>query len=320
VKVRAASEADLDALVDLNQVVQNLHAALYPGDFKQVADPSAVRTFFAARLAGSKSAIGITEADRVPVGYVWFEVQVRPETPFTLPRPRIYVHHISVAPGARRRGIAAALMRYVPRKGSDDVEIVAVDRRLVRAPFWRGGIFAAHASDLQQSPDTARLIDMIEKRRGDVTQADLKAAHHLKADGDRAYRRKNYPAAFTAYYSYPNAPTAYAYVMAGDAHWRSVLPHRTQEAAHADGGPVCRLDNSHFAHDLATHVAQHQAVGLALAARDNDRRFLKSTLYRRAQESTACLQDLAQRYQSEAPTACVDLDGPRRCLGAPLIK
>jgi hypothetical protein len=183
------------------------------------------------------------------------------------------------------------------------------------------GVFAAHASDPQQSPDTVRLIDTIEKRRADVTPADLKAAHHLNAAGDTAYGRQDYTAAFTAYAnSYPNAPTAYAYIMAGDAHWRSVLQHQTPATAHADGAPVCRLDNSHFAHDLATDVAQHQAVGLALAARDEDRRFLKSSLYRRARESTACLQDMAQHYESEAPTACVDLGWLRRCLGAPLIK
>src|SRR5208282_6148765 len=107
VEVRAALEVDLDALIQLNRVVQSLHAALYPGDFTQEVDPSAVRTFFAARLASPKSAIVIAEADRVPVGYVWLEVQVRPETPFTPRRPRIYVHHIAVAPEARRRGIAA---------------------------------------------------------------------------------------------------------------------------------------------------------------------------------------------------------------------
>jgi hypothetical protein len=61
-------------------------------------------------------------------------------------------------------------------------------------------------------------------------------------------------------------------------------------------------------------------VGLALAARDNDRRFLKSTVYRRAQESAACLQDLAKHYETEAPATCVDLEQLRRCLGAPLIK
>jgi hypothetical protein len=190
--------------------------------------------------------------------------------------------------------------------------------------FLGGSILASasRASDLQESPDTTRLIDTIEKRRSELTPADLQAARRLNADGDRAYRRRDYPAAFTAYAnSYPNAPNAHAYIMAGDAHWRGVVQHHAREArTHADGGPICRLDNSHFAHDLALDVAQHQAVGLALVARDNDRRFLKSTLYRRARESAGCLQDLAQHYETEAPTVCVDLDQLRRCLGAPLIK
>jgi hypothetical protein len=69
VEVRAALEVDLDALIQLNHVVQSLHAVLYPGDFTQMVDPCAVRSFFAARLAGPKSAIGIAEADRVPIGY-----------------------------------------------------------------------------------------------------------------------------------------------------------------------------------------------------------------------------------------------------------
>jgi GNAT superfamily N-acetyltransferase len=54
----------------------------------------------------------IAEAHGVPIGYVWFEVQAQPETPFRPRRPRIYVHHISVAPEARRRGTATALLRY----------------------------------------------------------------------------------------------------------------------------------------------------------------------------------------------------------------
>ena len=83
VEVRAALDVDLDALIQLNRVVQSLHAALYPGDFTPVVEPSAVRAFFAARLASPTSVIGIAQADRVPVGYVWFEVQARPETPFT---------------------------------------------------------------------------------------------------------------------------------------------------------------------------------------------------------------------------------------------
>jgi hypothetical protein len=58
VNVRTASEADLRAVIRLNQVVQGLHAALYPEDFKEVVDPSAVGMFFAGRLTDPKCAIG----------------------------------------------------------------------------------------------------------------------------------------------------------------------------------------------------------------------------------------------------------------------
>ena len=70
VEVRVASEADFAALIQLNQVVQSLHAELYPGDFKREVDLSAVTMFFAARLADPKSVIAIAEIDCVPVGYV----------------------------------------------------------------------------------------------------------------------------------------------------------------------------------------------------------------------------------------------------------
>ena len=94
--------------------------------------------FFAARLASPTSVIGIAQADRVPVGYVWFEVQARPETPFTPPRSRISVHHIAVAPEARRRGIATALMRYVEhRAASEGIDEIALDT-------WAANLDAQH--------------------------------------------------------------------------------------------------------------------------------------------------------------------------------
>ena len=108
VVVRAASEADFDALISLNQVVQSLHAALYPRDFKPTIDRSAAKALFAARLAAPESGIGIAEVNRTAVGYVWFEVQARPEA-FNPFRARIYVHNISVAPDARRRGVVNSL-------------------------------------------------------------------------------------------------------------------------------------------------------------------------------------------------------------------
>lgn len=109
VLVRPASEADLDAVVELNGFVQELHERLYPDDFKQAPDADGVRAFFVARL----SAIAVAESKNAIVGYVWYEAQSLPETSFSPAKPRLYVHHLSVAPSARRRGVGAALMRHV---------------------------------------------------------------------------------------------------------------------------------------------------------------------------------------------------------------
>src|SRR5882757_4800280 len=83
IEVRVGSEADLDTLVHLNEPVQSLHAALYPNDFRQEADPAAVKAFFGARLADSRNAVGIAVAGGTPVGYIFFEIQTRLGTAFT---------------------------------------------------------------------------------------------------------------------------------------------------------------------------------------------------------------------------------------------
>jgi hypothetical protein len=212
------------------------------------------------------------------------------------------------------RGIRNRLIGQIV---SQTCALIVASCALLAGSTWASDVRAA-----DQSPDTARLVDTIEKNRSTLTPADLQAARRLNAAGDRAYKRQRYQAAFTAYAnSYPNAPTAHVYIMAGDAHWRDVVQYQAQKPPPpAHEGPSCRLDNSHVADDLSADLAQHQAVGPALAARDNDRRFLGSALYRRARESAACLQALAQRYQAEPANSCVDLDRLRRCLGAPLLK
>jgi len=62
-RVRFASEADIDALIALNAVLQSLHAMLYPDNFKPVADPESVGAMFAARLASPGARIAVAEAD-----------------------------------------------------------------------------------------------------------------------------------------------------------------------------------------------------------------------------------------------------------------
>ncbi len=132
VTVRAALESDLDALVALNEIVRELHAALYPEDFAPQADRDAVKARYAALLHAAGHALIVAEADGTGagrdggvVGYAWTELQVRPPSPFYSRRDRIYVHHLAVAPQARRQGVAAALFRHIEQhaaaQGVEDV-------------------------------------------------------------------------------------------------------------------------------------------------------------------------------------------------------
>jgi ribosomal protein S18 acetylase RimI-like enzyme len=72
------------------------------------ADAQGVKNLLAPKLAN----LAIGEIAGAPVGYIWFDVQTRPANPFSPARRRLYVHHLSVAPDARRRGVAAALIAH----------------------------------------------------------------------------------------------------------------------------------------------------------------------------------------------------------------
>ena len=113
ISVRVGSAADIDDIVRLNRDVQQLHAELEPSFFKSNCDDEEVAAFIAAKLALPEHHFRLADSGDGPDGYVWFEVQDRPETPLTLASKRIYIHHLSVQPGARRNGIASALLRHV---------------------------------------------------------------------------------------------------------------------------------------------------------------------------------------------------------------
>ncbi|MEQ7156447.1 GNAT family N-acetyltransferase [Brevundimonas aurifodinae] len=109
--MRSAKTSDLEALIDLNAVVQSLHATLEPAQFLTQADRDGVAALFSATLEKEPDAILVAEIDGALVGYVWLEVQERPATLFSPPRTRAYVHHLAVHEGARRLGAGSALMR-----------------------------------------------------------------------------------------------------------------------------------------------------------------------------------------------------------------
>lgn len=110
--VRRADVSDLETLVLLNGPVQELHATLYPMDFKKVADPAAVAKFFESILGAPQHIVGIFNADDRSIAYIWFEEQHRPATPFTDSSSLLYIHHISVLKTDRERGVGSALLDW----------------------------------------------------------------------------------------------------------------------------------------------------------------------------------------------------------------
>ena len=115
--VRKAARDDLDALVRLNGVVQKLHAELDPAHFRLDVDEAEVGAFFGGVIEDPNSQVLLAATDAIELGYVWFERQERPRTPFSPARTRLYVHHLAVADAARRRGVGSALLEAVRAEG-----------------------------------------------------------------------------------------------------------------------------------------------------------------------------------------------------------
>ena len=111
--IRNAVDADLDALIRLNAQMQRLHAQVYPADFKSRTDGGEVRDFLASVMRRTDHILLIAQVDGAVAGYAWFEIQDRPQTPFTWPRKRVFLHHICVDSGHRRSGVGSALITRV---------------------------------------------------------------------------------------------------------------------------------------------------------------------------------------------------------------
>jgi ribosomal protein S18 acetylase RimI-like enzyme len=113
--IRAATNDDLALLAQLNEPVQSLHAALYPADFKGNVDAANVASFFERAAAKPESSIAIAEQDGLP------------ENAFKPPQSFVYIHHVSVAADARRRGVGSAMLAYAKEKaraaGAEEVRL-----------------------------------------------------------------------------------------------------------------------------------------------------------------------------------------------------
>ncbi|GAB3458372.1 GNAT family N-acetyltransferase [Kineococcus endophyticus] len=112
IALRRATPDDAPALADLNAHVQRLHADAHPDQFSPVSH-SAVQAFFDTALAGGPDLAWIAEIAEEPIGYLYAVEAHRDANPFTTEQHTLHVHHLAVAPTARRCGVGSSLLRAV---------------------------------------------------------------------------------------------------------------------------------------------------------------------------------------------------------------
>jgi ribosomal protein S18 acetylase RimI-like enzyme len=150
--IRKAVEQDADDLASLNADVQAIHAAAMPRLFKPPGPDTLPPAAVAALLAPAENLVFIAEVDGAAAGYAYAEIVWRRETPFHHAHDMVHLHHISVRPAHRRRGVGGALIAAVRTAAADaGVALVTLDvwtfNEDARAFFRRHG-FAGYTERL----------------------------------------------------------------------------------------------------------------------------------------------------------------------------
>lgn len=113
VRIRQASDADIEVLTELNFVVQQLHVDHEPDVFREPSVEE-VASWFGGVLGedGSFEAL-LAVVDEEAMGYVLFEVVDRPAGTFTRAARLLYIHQIGVRPENRGQGVGRAMLERV---------------------------------------------------------------------------------------------------------------------------------------------------------------------------------------------------------------
>jgi hypothetical protein len=152
------------------------------------------------------------------------------------------------------------------------------------------------------------------------TSADRTASRELIAQGDAAYRRGQYDEAHRFYdNASPNFPSAYAYLMTGDSHWRASIAFGRKQTA-SGGATSCRLQRRHFVDDVRLDLNEDYLLGLRLSEIEEGHKLAGSPLLARAKDSAACLAQLADELAPQPAQTCVDEARIAACLGQPLLQ
>jgi GNAT superfamily N-acetyltransferase len=113
ISIRRATAGDAAVLSMLNADVQAVHAAALPWWFKPPGPESFPLGTAAALIAKPENLVFLAEVGGEAAGYAYAEIMRQAETPFRHAYAMVYLHHISVRPAHRRRGVGSALIAAV---------------------------------------------------------------------------------------------------------------------------------------------------------------------------------------------------------------
>lgn len=130
--IRNAINADLPELLRLNDQAQKQHAEQYPEKFKYPANAEEVKEFLKGLIGSDSNEIMVIFSEKRLIGYLWYEIQEKPENAFKNSLKRFYIHHVCVDENSRRCGAATTLFEWTITKAqSVSIDEIGLDTWLL---------------------------------------------------------------------------------------------------------------------------------------------------------------------------------------------
>lgn len=127
-EIRTADFNDAKSIAHLNGYVHSIHAKEHPDLFLWPANLGEVADSMIELMTPPNNRFFLAEQEKIPVGYIYCQINRRPKDALQPEREFIYIHHIVVCPEARNQGIGKALMNHVIEMAREEkIERVMLD-------------------------------------------------------------------------------------------------------------------------------------------------------------------------------------------------
>jgi GNAT superfamily N-acetyltransferase len=110
IEIRPGIPADAEAIARIAMDAQAPHAEAHPDVFKPPSSACFAPEEIRALMASPGRTFVVASQDGAVVGYVYAEVQQRPDTGVRYAAVQLYVHQMGVLDSFRRRGIGSQLL------------------------------------------------------------------------------------------------------------------------------------------------------------------------------------------------------------------